>query len=58
VVTNPDVSFVIDDVDHRLAAGRCYEFDNTRPHMVANRGATRRVHLICDVLPPADQRGA
>ena len=57
VETSADVAFVIDDVDHRLEPGRCYEFDNTRPHSVANRGPTRRVHLICDVLPPAAQRG-
>lgn len=58
VETNGDVSFVIGATDHFLAAGHAYEFDNTRPHSVANRGATRRVHLICDILPPADQRGA
>ena len=55
VLTNEAVSFVIDGIDHHLAAGRAYEMDNTREHSVANRGATRRVHLICDVMP---QRGA
>lgn len=58
VVTNDRVSFTIDGMDHRLEAGRCYEFDNTRKHAVANRGGDWRVHLICDILPPADQRGA
>lgn len=54
VETNDRVSFVIDGVDHHLAAGQAYEVDNTRQHSVANRGDTRRVHLICDVMP---QRG-
>jgi len=58
VETNEFVSFVVDDIDHRLEVGQAYEFDNTRRHAVANRGATRRIHLICDVMPPADQRGA
>ncbi len=54
VVTNEAVSFVIDGIDHHLAVGQAYEVDNTREHSVANRGTTRRVHLICDVMP---QRG-
>ncbi|MDO7842795.1 aspartyl/asparaginyl beta-hydroxylase domain-containing protein [Sphingomonas immobilis] len=51
VLTNDAVSFMIGGVDHHLEAGSVYEFDNTRPHAVFNRGETRRVHLICDVLP-------
>jgi hypothetical protein len=57
VITNDQVSFVVDGIDHRLDAGQGYEFDNTRQHSVANRGSTWRVHLICDIMPPADQRG-
>ena len=52
VVTNPNVTFSIDDVDYHLPAGEVYEFDNMRPHSVANGGEERRIHLICNILPP------
>jgi hypothetical protein len=58
IETNEAVSFVVDGIDHRLDAGQAYEFDNTRKHAVANRGTTRRIHLICDVMPPRDHRCA
>lgn len=51
VVTNPDVTFMIDDIGHHLCAGTAYEVDNMRPHAVANDGATARIHLICNILP-------
>ena len=51
VETNPDVEFLIDDVARTFPVGEAIEVDNTRPHAVTNRGATRRVHLICDVFP-------
>jgi hypothetical protein len=51
VVTNPLVEFRVDDQPLALREGVAYEIDNTRPHEVANRGATPRVHLICDVMP-------
>ena len=53
VVTNPDVHFFIDKVSHCLEANVIYEFDNTRLHSVENRSATRRVHLMCDLIPAA-----
>ncbi|HEX7851104.1 MAG TPA: aspartyl/asparaginyl beta-hydroxylase domain-containing protein [Sphingomonas sp.] len=56
VETNDQVSFVVDGTDYRLAAGQAYEFDNTLQHGVANRGTTRRVHLICDIMPLPGQR--
>lgn len=52
VLTNDNVDFMIDGEPHHLKAGVAYEVDNMRPHAVANRGAMRRVHLICNVLPP------
>lgn len=52
VETNPDVQFLIDDVARPFWPGEAYEVDNTRPHEVRNEGLTRRVHLICDILPP------
>ncbi len=51
VETNPQVEFLIDDLQHSFPVGQAIEVDNTRAHSVANRGTTRRVHLICDVLP-------
>lgn len=51
IVTDPDVDFSIDEVVYNLREGKVYEFDNTRMHAVANRSATTRVHLICDIMP-------
>jgi hypothetical protein len=50
--TNPDVEFWIDGHPHRFHEGMAYDIDNTRLHAVTNRGASTRVHLICDVLTP------
>lgn len=58
IITSEQVSFSIDKVDHHLPAGQVYELDNMRLHGVSNAGPERRVHLICNVLPPADQRPA
>lgn len=51
LLTNPDTRMTIGDEDFHLAPGIAYEFDNTRRHGVHNAGETRRVHLICDILP-------
>jgi hypothetical protein len=51
VLTNSAVDFSIDGVVYKLQRGTVYEFDNTRLHSVANRGAITRVHLICDIMP-------
>jgi hypothetical protein len=52
IVSNENVDFLVDDKSYYLAPGMAYEFDNTRMHGVNNRSATRRVHLICDIMPP------
>jgi hypothetical protein len=52
VVTNKDVHFYIDRVSHYLEPAVAYEFDNTRLHAVDNLSDQRRVHLLCDFLPP------
>jgi hypothetical protein len=52
VCTNPQVEFWIDHELCALREGIAYEIDNTRLHAVINRGATPRVHLICDILEP------
>jgi len=51
IVTNPDTHMMIGDEAFHLEPGIAYEFDNTRRHSVRNAGKTRRVHLICDILP-------
>lgn len=51
IVTNPDTHMTIGDEAFHLEPGIAYEFDNTRKHSVRNAGETRRVHLICDILP-------
>ena len=51
ILSNKDVAFIVDGEPHYLAPGVAYEFDNTRKHAVANRSSTRRVHLICDIMP-------
>ncbi|HZD92413.1 MAG TPA: aspartyl/asparaginyl beta-hydroxylase domain-containing protein [Pseudolabrys sp.] len=53
VLTNKDVSFMVDDEDFYLEPGVVYEFDNTRMHGVRNRSDRPRVQLICDIMPAA-----
>jgi hypothetical protein len=53
IVSNQSIVFRVDGEAYYFAPGVVYEFDNTRLHSVENRGAERRVHLICDVLPSA-----
>ena len=52
IVTSPDVTFMLDDVGYHFPAGEIYEIDNMRPHAVTNAGSERRVHLICNIMPP------
>jgi hypothetical protein len=52
IVSNERVEFAIDGVPYYLEPGKAYEIDNTRRHAVANRSSQRRVHLICDIIPP------
>jgi hypothetical protein len=52
IVTNEKVYFIIDRVPYYLEPNVAYEFDNTRMHAVDNQSDQRRVHLLCDFLPP------
>jgi hypothetical protein len=52
IVTNENVHFYIDRVSHYLKPDVAYEFDNTRLHAVDNQSDMRRVHLLCDIMPP------
>jgi quercetin dioxygenase-like cupin family protein len=51
VVTNSRVRFEVGRHSLHFAPGEVWEFDNMRRHAVINLGETRRVHLICNVLP-------
>jgi Aspartyl/Asparaginyl beta-hydroxylase len=46
--THPDVRFLVDGIDHKLAVGEAYELDNMRPHSVHNDSTVRRIHIIVD----------
>lgn len=46
LVTNPDVTFFVDDVGYHFAEGEAVEVNNMAFHAVTNRGTTDRIHLI------------
>jgi len=50
ILTNLDVHFMIGGTDFHLDASQVYEIDNMLEHSVRNDSATRRVHLVCNVL--------
>lgn len=49
LITNPDVTFVIDGERHHLAVGRAYEINNLLMHSVENAGGRDRVHFIFEI---------
>jgi len=46
LVTNDQVTFVIDGIDHHLAQGEAIEVNNMATHAVTNLGTADRIHLI------------
>lgn len=50
VVTNPEVEFVLNQVRVIMNEGECWYLNVNRPHRVANRGPTDRVHLVVDCV--------
>lgn len=46
LLTNPDVTFFVDDVPYHFAEGEAVEVNNMGFHAVTNRGTTDRIHLI------------
>jgi hypothetical protein len=46
LLTNPDVTFFVNQVPHHFAEGEAVEVNNMGPHAVRNEGATDRIHLI------------
>ena len=50
VQTNPEVEFILNGVRIDMKEGECWYHDFNRPHSVANRGDTDRVHLVIDCV--------
>jgi len=46
LVTNPEVTFFVDEVGYQFAEGEAVEVNNMGYHAVTNRGTTDRIHLI------------
>jgi hypothetical protein len=46
LLTNDAVTFFVNGVGHKLAAGEAVEVNNMAVHAVENRGDTNRIHLI------------
>jgi hypothetical protein len=46
LVTNPDVTFFVDDVPYHFEVGEAVEVNNLAVHAVTNGGTTDRIHLI------------
>lgn len=50
LATNPEVEFYVDGERVMMEAGECWYLDLSRPHRVANRGASARIHLVVDAV--------
>jgi quercetin dioxygenase-like cupin family protein len=48
VITNPQVSFYIENEQIPLNEGDCWYINANLPHSVSNHGATDRIHLVID----------
>lgn len=46
IMTNPDVTFFVDEVGYHFPEGEAVEVNNMAYHAVTNRGTTDRIHLI------------
>lgn len=50
VITNAGVEFTCGGETINMAPGECWVLDTFRSHTVANRGPSRRVHLVIDTV--------
>jgi hypothetical protein len=50
LVTNPDVTFFVDDVPYHFEVGEAVEVNNMAVHAVTNGGTTDRIHLIFEYI--------
>ena len=46
LLTNPNVTFFVNQVPHHFAEGEAVEVNNMGPHAVRNEGSTDQIHLI------------
>ena len=46
LVTNPDVTFFVDDIAYHFGEGEAVEVNNMARHAVTNGGSSDRIHLI------------
>lgn len=51
IITNDYVDFIVGNTRLEPKPGLAFELNNDLPHMVVNRGATDRIHLIFDYMP-------
>ncbi len=49
IVTNSEVSYVIEGMEYYWKKGSVYEFDNMREHGVINRSDQYRIHLVINL---------
>lgn len=50
LATNDAVEFYVDGERVIMAPGECWYLDLSRPHRLANRGTTDRIHLVVDAI--------
>lgn len=48
IITNKDVSFILDDTQLQMMPGECWYTNVNYVHSVANRGTEDRIHLVID----------
>ncbi len=51
IITNENVSFVIDGEKKFMDVGEIWEVNNNKMHQVWNEGDTDRIHLLIDIIP-------
>jgi mannose-6-phosphate isomerase-like protein (cupin superfamily) len=50
IITNPSVSFYLDDELVKMQEGETWYINANLPHSVANNGDTHRIHLVIDCI--------
>lgn len=51
LITNPGVTFTVEDTTVHMETGKIYEINNALRHSVHNPTDFNRVHLIIDIMP-------
>lgn len=58
IITNPQVTFILDGVRLDMGEGQLWYLDTTKPHEVRNESDVDRIHLVIDVLNTDETRAA